>query len=203
LGEDHKTLKTRSGETVRLKDLLDEAESRARVIVDEKNQELSEDRRAEIGRVIGIGAVKYADLSQNRVSDYVFSFDKMLALTGNTAPYLIYAYVRVQSIARKGGVDYSHLESGALATLETPEEIDLGRTLLRLPEILQSVDNDLMPNRLTDYLYDLAQLYSRFYTNNRVLGDERETTRLALCDLTARTLKLGLNLLGIEVIEEM
>ncbi len=203
LGDDHKKFKTRSGDTVRLKDLLDEAEIRARSIVDEKNPELSDERRAETARVIGIGSVKYADLSQNRMSDYVFSFDKMLALTGNTAPYLIYAYVRVQSIARKGGIDYSHLESDALATLETAEEIELGRALSRLPEALQCIDDDLLPNRLTDYLYDLAQIYSRFYTNNRVLGDERETTRLALCDLTARTLKLGLNLLGIDVIEEM
>ncbi|MCL5270003.1 MAG: arginine--tRNA ligase [bacterium] len=203
LGEDQKKFKTRSGETVRLKDLLDEAVARARAIVDKKNPELPGKRRAEVADTIGIGAVKYADLSQNRISDYVFSFDKMLALTGNTAPYLIYAYVRVQSIARKGDIDYGHLDPAALSTLETPEELELGRALLRLPEVIDVVARDLMPNRLTDYLFDLSQIFSRFYTNNRVLGDPRQTTRLALCDLAARTIRLGLSLLGIRVIAEM
>ncbi|MCX7044588.1 MAG: arginine--tRNA ligase [Candidatus Sumerlaeota bacterium] len=203
LGEDKKKLKTRSGETVRLKDLLDEAVARARVIVDEKNPDLSEEQKAEVARVIGIGAVKYADLSQNRISDYVFSFDKMLALQGNTAPYMIYAYVRVQSIARKGGIDFASLDPAAIQTLETPEEIDLGRLLLRLPEVIDSVERELAANRMSDYLFDLAQNFSRFYTNNRVLGDPRETTRLALCSLTARALRIGLWLLGIGVIEEM
>lgn len=203
LGENKRKFATRSGESPRLKDLLDEAEARSRAIVDEKNTDLDEATRAEVARAIGIGAIKYADLSQNRNSDYVFSFEKMLALQGNTAPYLIYAYVRVQSIARKGGVDFSVLDVAAVETLATPEEIDLGRLLLRLPEILDAVERELLPNRLTDYLFDLSQTFSRFYTNNKVLGDKRETTRLALCDLTARALKLGLHLLGIDVTEKM
>jgi len=203
LGEGKKKLKTRAGDTVRLRDLLDEAAARARAIVDEKNPELSEERRAQVAHAVGIGAVKYADLSQNRISDYVFSFDKMLALQGNTAPYLIYAYVRVQSIARKGSVDFSRLDPSAMQTMETPEENDLAIALLRLPEVLDAAEHELAPNRLTDYLFDLSQTFSRFYTNNKVLGDARQTTRLALCDLTARTLKLGLSLLGIGVIEEM
>ncbi len=203
LGEDRKKFKTRSGDTVRLRDLLEEAVTRARVIVDEKNADLTEERKAEIAHTIGIGAVKYADLSQHRLSDYVFSFDKMLALNGNTAPYLIYAYVRIHSIARKGNIAFETLAAEDVETLETEEEIDLGKSLLRFPEILQILERELLPNRLTDYLYELAQQFSRFYTNNRVLGDPRELTRLALCDITARTLKCGLSLLGIGVIEEM
>lgn len=203
LGQDKKKFKTRSGDTIRLKDLLDEAVSRARAIVDEKNPELSRERREQVARVVGIGAVKYADLSKNRMSDYVFSFDKMLELQGNTAPYLIYAYVRVQSIARKGTIDFDNLEKSQVQTLETPEELELGYALLGLSDVIDSVASELMPNRLTDYLFDLSQKFSRFYTNNRVLGDPRETTRLALCHLTAETLKLGLSLLGIDVIEQM
>lgn len=203
LGEDRKKFKTRSGDTVRLRDLLDEAVARARAMVEEKNAGLPDEKQDEIARAIGIGAVKYADLSQHRLSDYVFSFDKMLALNGNTAPYLIYAYVRVRSIVRKGEVDLSSLDWNAMGTLETPEEMDLGKTIVRFPEVLKILERELLPNRLTDYLYELAQLYSRFYTNNRVLGDPRELTRLALCELTARTMKTGLALLGISVIEEM
>jgi len=203
LGEDQKKLKTRSGDTVPLRDLLDEAVRRARTVVDQKNPGLSEKLREEIAEVIGLAAIKYADLSHNRISNYVFSFDKMLALNGNTAPYLIYAYVRIQSIARKGNLDYGHLDGDLLQTLETPEEIDLGLHLLRFPEAISGVARELLPNRLTDYLYELAQQYSRFYTNNKVLGDPRESTRLVLCSLTARTLKLGLSLLGMKVIEEM
>ncbi len=203
LGEDQKKFKTRSGDTVPLRDLLDEAVRRARAVVDQKNPGLSEKRREEIAEVIGLAAIKYADLSHNRISNYVFSFDKMLALNGNTAPYLIYAYVRIQSIARKGNLDYGHLDGDLLQTLETPEEIDLGLHLLRFPEAISGVARELLPNRLTDYLYELAQQYSRFYTNNKVLGDPRESTRLVLCSLTARTLKVGLLLLGMKVIEEM
>lgn len=203
LGEDRKKFKTRSGDTVRLRDLLDEAILRAREIVNEKNADFSEEAKARIAQTIGIGAVKYADLSQHRLSDYVFSFDKMLALNGNTAPYLIYAYVRVQSIGRRGKINLSNLQADELDPLETPEEIDLGRALVRYPEVLKILERELLPNRLTDYLYELAQLFSRFYTNNRVLGDSREIVRLALCLLTAKTMKSGLSLLGIDVIEEM
>ncbi len=203
LGEDRKKFKTRSGETVRLRALLDEAVLRARAIVEEKNPEMDEATKARVAQAIGVGAVKYADLSQNRMSDYVFSYDKMLALSGNTAPYLIYAYVRVQSIARKGGIDWESVDGSAIDSLATPEEFDLARALIRLPETLALVEADLAPNRLTDYLYDLSQVFSRFYTNNIVLGDPRERARLALCKMTARTLKTGLGLLGIEAIEAM
>ncbi len=203
LGEDRKKFKTRSGETVRLRDLLDEAVRRSRAIVDEKNPELDEVTRDQVARVVGIGAVKYADLSQNRISDYVFSFDKMLALQGNTAPYMIYAYVRIQSIARKVGIDLTTLTPDDIATLETPEEVDLAHGILRFPEVIEAVERELAPNRLTDYLFDLSQTFSRFYTENRVAGDPRETTRLALCALTARVLRKGLSLLGIQVLDQM
>jgi len=203
LGEDKKKFKTRSGETVRLRDLLDEAVRRAHVIVQEKNPDFDEAQQLAIAKVIGIGAVKYADLCQNRMSDYVFSFDKMLSLQGNTAPYLIYAYVRIQSIARKGGIDYAHLDPTALETLETVEELDLAYGILRFPETVALAAREFAPNRLTDYLYELSQTFSRFYTNNRVLGDARETTRLALCNITARVLEQGMHLLGIGVIEQM
>ncbi|MGA2140218.1 MAG: arginine--tRNA ligase [Verrucomicrobiia bacterium] len=204
LGEDGKPLKTREGAPVKLSDLLDEAEERALAVVTEKSPELPEEKRKEIARTVGIGAVKYADLSQNRTTDYVFSWPKMLAMTGNTAPYMQYAYVRVQSIFRKNTAAASG-DAAYNITLEHAAELDLAKHILRFPETLQAVADDDKPNWLTGYLYDLANKFSTFYENCPVLQSPEPTrsSRLALCRLTADVIKRGLNLLGIDVIEQM
>jgi arginyl-tRNA synthetase len=210
LGEDAKPLKTRSGENVELKELLDEAEERAHKVVNEKNPELSDDEKDKIAKAVGIGAVKYADFSNNRTSDYVFSFDKMLAMEGNTAPYMQYAYARVQSIKDKGkerGIDVDREMAGLKAfSLTESSELDLAKHLIRYGEAIEAAAGDYRPNYLTSYLYELAQKFSVFYTNCPVLdsGPDKRPTRLLLCDLTAKTIKHGLSkLLGIEVVEQM
>ncbi len=210
LGEDGKPLKTRSGENVKLKELLDEAVERARKVVEEKNPGLSEDEKKKIAKAVGIGAVKYADYSNNRTSDYIFSFDKMLAMDGNTAPYMQYAYARIRSIERKAGEKNVDIER-ELAGINTlsitePSEMELAKHLIRYGEAVTSAAGDYRPNYLTAYLYDLAQKFSSFYTNCPVLDapPDKRPTRLLLCDLTAKTIEHGLhNLLGIEVIEQM
>jgi arginyl-tRNA synthetase len=210
LGENGKPLKTRSGENVKLKEVLDEAVERARAVVEEKNPELDEDKKARIAQAVGIGAVKYADYSNNRTSDYVFSFDKMLAMDGNTAPYMQYAYARIKSIERKAqtrDVDIrSELAGVDSLNLTEPAELDLAKYLLRYGESIGSASADYRPNYLTGYLYELAQKFSAFYTDCPVLraAAEKRPTRLLLCDLTARTIKHGLSeLLGINVVEQM
>jgi arginyl-tRNA synthetase len=206
LGEDGKPFKTRSGETVRLAELLDEAEERAFKVVSEKNADLPETARREIARVVGIGAVKYADLLPNRQTDYVFSWDKMLALNGNTAPYLEYAYARIRSIFRKGDTQDSGLrtqDSGL--RLAAPEEIAIARHLLNFGLVLEAVAEEYRPNFLCNYLYELAGHFTAFYEKCPVLKSEGEqrASRLVLCDLTARVLKRGLDVLGIEALEQM
>jgi len=203
LGEDGKPFKTRSGETVRLEGLLDEAEERALKVVSAKNAELGEGERHEIARVVGLGAIKYADLAQNRQSDYVFSWDKMLALQGNTAPYLLYAYTRIRSIFRKGGQGITG-GAGEFA-LNAPEELALARHLLNFGLVLEAAAEDYRPNFLCEYLYELAGHFARFYENCPVLKAEEttRTTRLGLCSVTARVLKKGLDVLGIETTEQM
>jgi len=210
LGDDGTPLKTRSGENVKLKELLDEAVERARAVVEEKNPELSAAKKEEIANAVGIGAVKYADYSNNRTSDYVFSFDKMLAMEGNTAPYMQYAYARIKSIERKAqsrDVDVQTELAGVKAlSLTDPAELDLAKYLLRYAEAIQAAVADYRPNYLTGYLYELAQKFSVFYTNCPVLvaGPDKRPTRLLLCDLTARIIKHGLSeLLGIEVVKQM
>jgi arginyl-tRNA synthetase len=205
LGEDGKPFKTRSGETVKLADLLDEAEERAFKVVSEKNSELPEAARREIARIVGIGAVKYADLLPNRQSDYVFSWDKMLALSGNTAPYLQYAYARIQSIFRKADGTQASQPPAASIQLVQPEEIALAKQLLNFGLTLEAVAMEYRPNFLCNYLYDLAGRYTAFYENCPVLKAEAATraSRLALCDLTARVLKQGLDVLGLEVLDAM
>jgi len=210
LGDDGTPLKTRSGENVKLKELLDEAVERAMAVVEEKNPELPAEKKAEIAKAVGIGAVKYADYSNNRTSDYVFSFDKMLAMDGNTAPYMQYAYARIKSIERKAqskDVDIeAELASVTSLNLTDSAEIDLAKCLVRYGEAIQSATADYRPNYLTTYLYELSQKFSAFYTNCPVLvaGPDKRPTRLLLCDLTARTIKHGLHeLLGIEVVEQM
>ncbi len=206
LGDDGKPFKTRSGETVKLSGLLNEAEERAFRIVSEKNPALPETERRDIARIIGLGAVKYADLLPNRQSDYVFSWDKMLALTGNTAPYLQYSYVRIRSIFRKAEIDQSAVSSQqSSVSLAEPAELLLAKKLFHFGEVLPQVLDDFRPNLLCNYLYELASTFHSFFEACPVLKSEGVTraTRLALCATTARTLQRGLGLLGIEVPERM
>ena len=210
LGEDDRPLKTRSGENVKLKELLDEAVERAGAVVEEKNPELSDKEKDEIAEAVGVGAVKYADYSNNRTSDYVFSFDKMLAMDGNTAPYMQYAYARIRSIERRAeskNVNIpKELEGIAHLDLGEPTELDLAKHLVRYAEAVESASGDYRPNFLTSYLYELAQKFSAFYTECPVLDAPpgKRPTRLLLCDLTADTIKHGLSqLLGITVVEQM
>ena len=212
LGDDGRPFKTRSGSSVGLTGLLDEAIERAYRIVSENDDArpaplLSEEERRTVAERIGIGAIKYADLAHNRTSDYKFSYDKMLAMTGNTAAYMQYSYARVRSIFGKGGVDPAALRlSGAAILLAEPAERALGLAILQFSEALDRVVADLRPNHLTDYLFDLASKYAAFFEKCPVLkasSDDVRISRLLLCDLTARTLARGLNLLGIEVVERM
>ncbi len=190
-----------------LESLLGEAVAKARQVVDENSPDLEPDLKPTVAEVVGLGAIKYADLSQNRLSDYVFDWNKMLAMNGNTGAYLQYAYARVQSIFRKGGFtpEATRADRPEIA-LSHPAERALGLRVLRLPETLELAADELKPNIVTDYLFDLANAYSTFFENCPVLkaeSPERIASRLALCDLTARTLKLGLNLLGIGVVDRM
>jgi arginyl-tRNA synthetase len=208
-GEDGKKLKTRSGETVRLQDLLDEAIDRVRVNLKNRLQEEgrteTEDFIQHVSQVIGLSAIKYADLSQNRTSSYIFSYDKMLSLQGNTAPYLLYAYVRVQGIARKGDIDFDNLGADARILLQEEAELTLAKHLLSLSEILDVIALELLPNRLCQYLFELSQKFNQFYDKCPVLNapEPERTSRLMLSHLSARTIKLGLSLLGIQVLECM
>ncbi len=209
LGEDGKKIKTRSGEAIKLKDLLDEAIDRfsndlkSRLVTEERQE--TKEFIANSSEVIGLSSVKYADLSQNRTSNYVFSFDKMLALQGNTAPYMMYAYVRVQGISRKGGIDFDRLGANAQIILNEELELTLAKHLLQLGSIVNEVERDLLPNRLCQYLFELSQKFNQFFENCPVLSSEEpvRTSRLILCHLTAKTLKLGLDLLGIPILERM
>jgi arginyl-tRNA synthetase len=206
LGDDGRPFKTRSGETIKLADLLDEAEERALKLVVEKNPELPEVERREIARVVGLGAVKYADLLPNRQSDYVFSWDKMLSFQGNTAPYLQYSYVRICSIFRKGEIDEAAIRNSASAIAFTePAELALAKKLLQFGEVLPQVLEDYRPNVLANYLYELASTFHSFFEACPVLKSDGATraSRLALCDAAARLLQQGLALLGIEVPERM
>ncbi len=209
LGEGGKKLQTRSGETVRLKDLLDEAVASARAelegrLKDEQRSE-SEEFISQVAQAVGIAAVKYADLSLNRITNYIFSFKKMLSLQGNTAPYMMYAYVRVQGISRKGGIDFTKLDNSECLKLSKDAEVTLAKCLLKFDEVIDSVVQDLMPNRICEYLFQLSQVFNQFYENCPVLNADEpaRTSRLLLCDLTARTLKVGLSLLGIPLVERM
>lgn len=208
-GEDGKKLKTRSGETIKLKDLLDEAINYAQndleTRLNNENRNESPEFIQQVAKTVGISAVKYADLSQNRTTDYIFSYKKMLALQGNTAPYLLYAYVRVQGISRKGNIDFSNLGDHAKILLKEDQELVLAKHLLQLEELITEVEKDLFPNRLCNYLFELSQKFNVFFENCPVLQSEEtiKTSRLLLCDLTAKTLKLGLSLLGIPVLERM
>jgi arginyl-tRNA synthetase len=212
LGDDGRPFKTRTGKSVVLSGLLDEAVERAHAIVSQNDDArpqplLSEADRRQVAERIGIGAIKYADLAHNRTSDYVFSYDKMLAMTGNTAAYMQYSYARVRSIFAKGGLDESTIRNPKSEIILTmPQERALAIALLQFSETLDRVVADYRPNHLTAYLFELATRYSDFFENCPVLRAETgelRTSRLILCDLTARTIARGLNLLGIEVVERM
>ncbi|NOY43375.1 MAG: arginine--tRNA ligase [Planctomycetes bacterium] len=212
LGEDGRPYKTRSGTAVGLSGLLDEAVQRAHKIVSENDDArekplLSAEERLQVAERIGLGAIKYADLAHNRTSDYVFSYDKMLAMNGNTAAYMQYSYARVRSIFDRGEIEVEALRAGGTTiSLDEPAERALAVALLRFSEALERVVADYRPNHLTTYLFDLASAYSSFFENCPVLkaeSDQLRNSRLLLCDLTARTIVRGLNLLGIQVVERM
>ena len=205
LGKDGKPFKTRAGGTVKLADLLDEALERARRLVAEKNPDMSADELENLAKVVGIGAVKYADLSKNRTTDYVFDWDNMLAFEGNTAPYMQYAYTRVLSVFRKAGIDENAMIDAPVVIAED-REAQLAARLLQFEETLSVVAREGTPHVMCAYLYDLAGLFSGFYEHCPILSAESEATRnsrLKLALLTAKTLKLGLDTLGIETVERM
>lgn len=203
LGDDRKLMKTRSGENVGLIEVLEEAVERAAKAIAVKNPDLQGDEAAEIAEIVGIGAVKFAELSQNRLTDYVFSWDRMLALQGDTAPYLQYSHVRIRSIFRKLEAPFDPLS--ATIHLDEDAEIHLARLLVRFGEVLPTILEDFRPNLLANYVLELARAFHSFFEACPVLKSEAATrdSRLALCDLTSRTLKQGLHLLGIAVPERM
>ncbi|MEO0447505.1 MAG: arginine--tRNA ligase, partial [Verrucomicrobiota bacterium] len=208
LGKDRKPFKTRSGENVGLVEVLTESLERTRAFLDQREEEdekftLSEEEKPEVARIIGVAVVKYAELSQARMTDYVFDWDKMLSIKGNTAPYLLYSYVRPRSILRKALVDYEPPQD---LVLEEDAEKTLAKKLLRFGEVVPEVLQDHRPNLLANYLYELAKNYHSFFQACPVLKAEDDAvrnSRLLLCDLTAKVLKQGLDLLGIEVTERM
>ena len=205
LGKDGKPFKTRAGGTVKLADLLDEALERARRLVAEKNPDMPADELEKLANVVGIGAVKYADLSKNRTTDYVFDWDNMLAFEGNTAPYMQYAYTRVLSVFRKAELEESAIIN-APVTLTEDREAQLAARLLQFEETLNVVARDGTPHVMCSYLYDLAGLFSGFYEHCPILSADSEAvrnSRLKLALLTAKTLKMGLDTLGIETVERM
>jgi arginyl-tRNA synthetase len=206
LGQDGKAIKTREGGAIELEALLEEAVTRARQKVEEISPEFSPGLKQQVAEAIGIGGVKYADLSQNRVSNYKFSWDKMLALEGNTATYMQYAYARVRSIFRKGSIDAADVRKRQpLPKLETPQERGLALSILRFPEALEAAAAEYKPHLVTAYLWDLANAFSPFYNEVPVLkaDDAARPGLLLLCDLTARILQKGLHLLGIKTVEQM
>ena len=209
LGSDGKMFKSRTGDTIRLSDLVNEAIERAAATIEAKNPELSAEERAEVAQMVGIGAVKYADLSSERTRDYVFDFDRMLALEGNTAPYMQYAHARVQSIVRRAmeshGIDAAEIDQAPMIIADEAEKV-LAMQLLRFADVIEDVSDSLLFHRLASYLFDLATAYSGFYNSCPVVDApdaETRLSRLALCRLTARTLATGLSLLGIRAPERM
>ncbi len=207
LGGDRRPFKTRDGDVVGLESLLDEAVSQARKVVDENSPDLDDASRAKVAEIVGLGAIKYADLSQNRTSDYVFDWSKMMAMNGNTGAYLQYAYARIRRIFLRGEIDPETLRAARPSiALGSPAERALGVALLRLPESIELAASELKPNVLTDYLFALANAFNTFYQDCPVLKAETPAlrdSRLALADLTARTLRFGLRLLGIDVVDRM
>jgi arginyl-tRNA synthetase len=203
MGEDGKPFKTRSGDTVKLKDLLEEAVRRAFTLVSEKNPDLPEAERQTIANAVGIAAVKYSDLSKNRTSDYIFDWSSMLSFEGNTAPYLLYAYARIQSVLRR--LAEENVQPGTAIVLGADEERALAVKILQFAELIRQLSVDCFPNQLCLYLYELSGTFMKFYESCPILKADAELrqSRLALAELTAQTLKRGLNLLGIEPLQKM
>ncbi|MES2605992.1 MAG: arginine--tRNA ligase, partial [Pseudomonadota bacterium] len=202
MGKDGKPFKTRSGDTIKLVDLCHESIERAFALVRSKNPELAEEECRKIARAVGLGAVKYADLSKNRNSDYIFDWDTMLSFEGNTAPYLLYAYARIRSIFRRASLD---TEARYTIAVEAAEEKALALKLLQFTEAVENLAEDCLPNQLCLYLYELSGLFMKFYEACPVLKAEGavQQSRLGLCQLTALTLRQGLKLLGITTLEQM
>ena len=205
MGDDGKPFKTRTGGTIKLAELLDEAVVRAKGVIAEKNPDYTDEKLTEVAQKVGIGAVKFADLSKNRTSDYIFNWKTMLSFEGATAPYLQYAYSRIQSIFSKAGVNPKQFEQH-FAIVE-PQEKALALKLLQLEDVIDAVITECTPNLLCNYLYELASLYMSFYEACPILKDGIEEqvkqSRLALCAQISNTLKQGLDILGIEVMERM
>jgi arginyl-tRNA synthetase len=203
LGPDGKKFKTREGATEKLIDLLKEAVDRAKNLLIERLPNLDEKEINSIAKALGIGAIKYADLSCHRQKDYLFSYDRMLRFEGNTAAFLLYAYVRIMGIKRKVKVNIDEIIDVSEIELEHPSEISLGFHLRRFGEVLETVSKDLLPNRLTDYLYELAENFNAFFRDCRVDGSDKQNNRLILCELTGRILQKGLNILGLKTVNRM
>lgn len=203
LGPDGKKFKTRSGETEKLIDLLLEAIAHAKVIMQERLPDLPPDELERVSTILGIDAIKYSDLSCNRIKDYVFSYDRMLKFEGNTAAFLLYAYVRILGIKRKVGKEIDQIKARSHVVLEHPSEITLALHVRQFGEVLESISNDLLPSRLCEYLYELAEKFHAFFRDCRVEGSPQEESRLLLCEATARILEKGLNLLGLKTLDRM
>lgn len=201
LGPNGKKFKTRSGETEKLIDLLYGAIDAARKLLDERLPDIEKQEKEYIAKTLGISAIKYADLSSVRTKDYLFSYKKMLRFEGNTAVFLLYAYVRIMGIKRKANVDLSQVD--AVIQLSHPSEISLGLHLLRFSEVLQSFERDLLPNRLADYLYELAEKFNVFFRDCKVVGESQQNPRLLLCEICGKILKQGLQILGIKTLDRM
>lgn len=203
LGADGKKFKTRSGDTEKLIDLLTAAVDHAEAILQERSPEMPSEQRYDLAKALGIGAVKYADLSCHRTGDYTFSYDRMLKFEGNTAAYLMYSYVRVAGIKRKVQADLDAIRKTSKITLEHPAEVALGLHLSQFGEALEQVSRELLPNRLTDYLYALAEKFNVFFRDCRVEGTAQQDSRLLLCEAVARTMQQGLHIIGVNTVERM
>jgi arginyl-tRNA synthetase len=203
LGPDGKKFKTRSGETEKLIDLIYGAINRAKKILLERDPLIKKKDLEKLSKILGVGAVKYSDLSCHRQKDYKFSYDKMLKFEGNTAVFLLYSYVRVMGIKRNVKNDVEKIIENGEIELEHPTEVDLGFHLRRFPESLEVFKKDLLPNRISDYLYELAEKFNAFFRDCRVIGEKERNSRLVLCEFTARVMKRGLFILGIEPTDYM
>lgn len=203
LGNDGKKFKTRSGDTEKLIDLLNNAVIKALEILHERNPDMPKEEQAHLAHVLGMGAIKYADLSCNRVSDYHFSYERMLRFEGNTAAFILYSYVRVAGIKRKIGILNDDLLKTYSLQLTHPSEISLALQINQFGEVLETITDDLLPHHLCEYLYNLAEKFNAFFRDCRVEGSEEQNSRLLLCEVTAKTLKTGLHLLGLHTVERM
>ncbi|MBN1914745.1 MAG: arginine--tRNA ligase [Parachlamydiales bacterium] len=203
LGDEGKKLRTREGNTEKLMDLINQAMNYAEQLIRDRIPDIDPESLHEMGRVLGIDAIKYADLSSYRLKDYQFSYERMLKFEGNTAPFLLYSYVRIQGIKRKAEVSLEPIIKTAKISLEHPSEVLLGLHLRRFGEVINAFEKDLLPNRLADYLYNLAEKFNIFFRDCRVVGSVEQDQRLLLCELTAKILKTGLNILGLKVLNRM